>query len=93
MIKVLTLALVLAGAEVEDLYPESADPDRYPVAHWQLTMVSQTDMVDIDADGFQFFTRKSCVRDGMRRMQESLDVEIPPEAGVWLGFVCEYVTE
>ena len=92
------LSLVLMNAHADEPYPEAADVADWPHnAHWQLTMVNRTDMVDITAPGFRFISRMSCIKDGIRRIESEneklADVDFIPEGDRWLGFVCEYVEQ
>lgn len=88
-----SLVLMSANAQEPELYPETVPLDDFPhIAHWQLTMVRQDALIDIDARGFEFLTRKSCIEDGIRRIREE-EAEAPdfvPDESRWLGFVCEY---
>ena len=88
-----SLVLMSANAQEAEPYPEVVAAVDFPhIAHWQLTMVRQYDMVDIDARGFEFMSRASCIRDGIRRIEDQ-DEESPdwlPDSQRWLGFVCEY---
>lgn len=104
--KIATLLLLLmfvqthaTGQEVDDFvgppapYPEAAPRDRFPLSHWQLTMIRQDQMIDIDSPGSEFLTRTQCIMDGTRRIleEEQADLSWLPDEVKWLGFVCEYV--
>lgn len=98
--KILTLLITLMLTPVH----AQEEPDRYPEyipiaeqdAHfWQLTLVTQTEMIDVDhAGGFGFYSRVSCIKDGMRRMQDALvEHDEDWKNSPLLGFVCEYTAK
>lgn len=87
-IATLLAMLMLTQAQAIEPYPEYAG-DLFPVDHWQLSMVSRTEIIDIDTPGFENYSRHRCIREGMRRMQQTLDA--PFGAELWLGFVCDFV--
>jgi hypothetical protein len=91
MKKLWLLLLVCATAQASDRYPENiaADDDSF----WQLTLVTQTEMIDVSPDaGFAFDSRVACIKDGLRRVKIAA---VPLTENDWgayplLGFVCEY---
>ncbi len=91
MKKLWLLVLVCASANASDRYPEkiAADDDSF----WQLTLVTQTEMMDISPDaGYAFDSRVACIRDGLRRLKMAA-VPLPEDdwgAYPLLGFICEY---
>lgn len=92
MKKLWFLILVCASASASDRYPEKlADDD--VTSFWQLTLVTQTEMIDVSPDaGFAFRSRVSCIKEGLRRTQIAA---VPLTENDWgayplLGFVCEY---
>ena len=87
-ITTLLIMLVLTQVQAQEPYPDHAGA-RFPVDHWQLSMVSRKEIVDIDTPGFENYSRHTCIREGMRRMQQTLDA--PFGAELWLGFVCDFV--
>ena len=90
--KITTLLIVLLLTQAHAEPPAVVDINRYPVEHWQLAMVTQQNIIDIDSPGFEFFSRQSCVREGIRRMAQSLSKpDWLVEAGVPIGFVCDYI--
>lgn len=71
-------------------YQEVVRGQEYYEAFWQLTLINRNGLTDIGPkNGFDFMSRHKCVREGVKRMQISLETTFPPESGVWLGFVCE----
>lgn len=92
-IMTLLIVLVLAQAQATEPYPEYAS-DRYPVDHWQLTLVWRDRMTDIDMPGAEKASRRSCLNDGIRRILKDMESVPVKEWGAEqiLGFVCEYVT-
>ena len=85
-------SLVLASAQAQE--PNDHYTLRGPefaVAYWQLTLVSETEMVNIEpSSGFDFMSRRSCVREGLRRLEITLEADDAwTKAGLWIGFVCE----
>lgn len=93
-IMTLLIVLVLAQAQATEPYPELAG-DRFPVDHWQLTLVTRDRMIDITAPGFEKSSRRSCIKEGIRRLTKDMESVPVKEWGAepLLGFVCEYVTE
>lgn len=87
----LLLVCASATAQESDRYPEEIAADDN--AFWQLTLVTQTEMMDVNPDaGYAFGSRVSCIKDGLRRMQMAA-VPLPEDdwgAYPLLGFVCEY---
>lgn len=86
------LVLTLSQAHAEKLYPSMAG-DRYPVEHWQLTMVWQDRVTAMSSPGFENYSRTSCIKEGIRR----IEVDMNSNAVKWgaepmLGFTCKYVT-
>jgi len=90
--KIVTLLvmLVLTQAQATEPYPEFAGA-KFPVNHWQLTMVSRDELVDIDIPGFENYSRTSCIRAGIERMKGALIDDRFGGIVPWLGFVCEFV--
>lgn len=87
----LLIMLTLSPTQAQEPYPEFAG-DMFPVAHWQLTMVSRHDMWNITGEKY---SRTSCIKDGIRRMTKDMESVPVREWGAdpLLGFICEYVTE
>ena len=92
-IMTLLIMLVLTQAQAIEPYPELAG-DRFPVDHWQLTLVWHERMEDIDMPGAEKYSRTSCIKDGIRRILKDMESVPVKEWGAEqiLGFVCEYVT-
>jgi hypothetical protein len=85
---VLTLLLASAEAQVPD--DEYLRGKEFSAAFWQLTIVSRMGFEDLPpTHGYDFTGRKSCVREGIKRMQESLKVASEKWANIPMGFVCE----
>ena len=93
-IMTLLIVLVLAQAQATEPYPELAG-DRFPVDHWQLTLVWRDRMTDLSSPGFENYSRTSCIKEGIRRILKDMESVAVKEWGAEqiLGFVCEYVTE
>ncbi len=93
-IAILLIMLVLSPTQAHETdskppYPEFAG-DTFPIAHWELTMISHQDMWDITAEEY---SRASCIKDGIRRMLRDMESVPVREWGAdpLLGFICEYV--
>lgn len=91
-IATILIMITLAQAQATEPYPELAS-ENYPVDYWQLKMVSREEMTDIDAPGFENYSRTSCIKEGIRRMVKDMNSVPVKEWGAepLLGFVCEYV--
>lgn len=91
MIKVLLLMLLLtsANAQEQEPYPETIDIMKAPLSQWELTVVTRYEMIDI---AHEYWTRKSCMKDGIRRIEEDMK---PKEFGepVFIGFICEWIKQ
>lgn len=94
----ITLALlVCAQAYAAEPYPEHAG-DLYPVEHWRLQIIQSPcdvhcrDAMDWTAPGFESYSRKSCVRRGIERMEAAQDAPVWLEEAVTIvGFNCLFV--
>lgn len=91
MKKLWLLILVCASANASDRYPEKIPES--DLSFWQLTLVTQTEMIDISPDaGYAFRSRVACISEGLRRAKIAA---VPLTENDWgayplLGFVCEY---
>lgn len=95
-IAILLALLVLPQAYAAEPYPEHAG-DLYPVEHWRLQLVESPcgfmcrSSSERTAPGFEHYTRSSCIRRGIKVME---DAQGPDEFGGYsplVGFVCFFV--
>lgn len=91
-IAMLLILFTLSPTQAQEPYPEFAD-DTFPVAHWQLTMISRHDMWEKSEGGAEKLSRTSCIKEGIRRMLKDMESTPVREWGAdpLLGFICEYV--
>ena len=101
LIIIATLVLAPAYAQEPDdfvgppaPYPEHVPVEHFPfIAHWQLTMVRQHEMIDIQRE---YISRATCMADGIQRIfdeDDKLKNSDWPSNVRYLGFVCEYVEQ
>ena len=89
------LLLVLTGITGSSLAqrssPEQIEFDRFPSKYWQLTLITRHEFIERSSPGFEHFTRKQCVEDGVRRMVDQIDLPPAMDDMAYIGFVCEVV--
>lgn len=91
--------LVLTQAHAAEPYPEHAGV-KYPVEHWRL-VVHESPCAAVCKDsagrtipGFESYSRKSCVRKGIEKMEALQDVPVWVQDAVTItGFQCVFVYE
>jgi len=96
-IATLLATLLLTQAYAAEPYPEHAG-EAYPTEHWRLQIIQSPcdkhcrDAMAHTVPGFESYTRKSCVRKGIERMEASQEAPVWLESAVTtVGFNCLFV--
>ncbi len=98
-IATLLALLVCVQAYAEEPYPEHAGA-KYPAEHWRLQIIHRPcdeycrAAMDYTVPGFESYSRKSCVRKGIERMEASQEAPVWLEEAVTVvGFNCTFIRE
>lgn len=90
--------LVLTQAYAAEPYPEHAGA-KFPVEHWRLQLIERhcdehcQAAMNRTIPGFESYTRSTCLRKGIDKMQDAQGADQFGGFSTYVGFTCVFIYE